>query len=126
MQKNIVRCTLAASLVMVIGIALGATSPKTFKFNNLTWTVPDLHYDSKLKNWKEADKYCKDAGSRLPTKDELMGLNRAGLTPEGWASNVTMTSTPFGTNKHYTIFVGQLDGLGWSSDVEQNLFTCVK
>ena len=126
MWKYIVGIALATSgFMLTAGMAKAAPS-KIIKFNNLTWTVPELRYDSKLKNWKEAEKHCKDMGARLPTKDELVALNRAGTTPDDWPANVTMTSTPFGTNKHYTVFIGQLDGVGWSSDSVPNIFTCVK
>jgi formylglycine-generating enzyme required for sulfatase activity len=106
--------------------AASAAPAQTVKVNNLTWTVPLSSDGPNLAGWSGADKHCKQMGARLPTKDELIALNRSGQTPDNWFNNVTTTATPFGTNKHYTVFMGQLDGLGWSSDSDPQIVTCVK
>ena len=108
-----------------------AAAPQTFRFNNLTWTIPKppRGMEEASRSYQAAEKSCKEIGARLPTKDELQALNRSGAVPDSWYANVTLTSTPFGTNKHYTVWIGQLDGLGWVNDNGADgtgVVTCVK
>jgi hypothetical protein len=130
MNKILIKAALVVAALTGFNSFSNAAAPNTFKFNNLTWTVPQAPKGMKdVMDWTQGDAYCKRMGARLPTKDELLALNRAAATPADWYVNVTMTSTPYGTDKHYTVFMGQLDGLGWSADkgVEGTaVVTCVK